>query len=187
MSAPPSTPLMVAPSDAPNEMGKTFGSADLIGRLVKAQPRLFCPDANDRGHIDGWHGVTSIWFTKADGESRPICGIKLGLIPEWTRIDNKGVLITKGWRAIFDKVIKSGAVRRAVLERAFGVTLGEGEKDAGLCRTCIREGKRAPSNGGAALMCDVHDEVYRSVARAKFKAPEREERAVWTKEKVIVS
>jgi hypothetical protein len=181
------TPLLVAPSSEKDLLGKMIASSVLIRKLSGLNKAIFCPDANDRGHIEGWHGVTSLWLGEPGGGGRPICGVRLGQIPEWTQVDGNGMLITKGWRAIFDKVIKTGAVRREDVERAFAVALGEGKRDAGLCVKCLREGRRAASNGGAAGMCDTHDGVYSAVKRAKESGPEREERAAWTKEKIIVS
>ena len=183
--AAPKTPLMVAPAGATDRVGKAIPSSVLLDKLAKLNPRLFCPDANDAGHIEGWHGVTSLWMG-TPGSGRPICGIKLGVIPEWTMVDERGVMVSKGWRAIFDKVIKAGGARREDLERAFGVSLGDAGVDARLCRACVREGRQMASNGGAANMCDLHDGAYASAERARTEGPELAEKAGWKKEKEIV-
>src|SRR3990167_7337475 len=183
----PKTHLLVAPSTERDLIGRTIPSSELIRGLIKLNPSLFCPDIKDEKHIEGWGGVTSLWLGQPDGGGRPICGIKLGLIPEWTQIDERGVLITKGWRAIFDRVVKSGAVRQTQIEMAFNVTLGLGEADANLCLGCTREGRREPTNGGVRRMCDIHDGAYTAAARAKSEGPELELRATYKKEKEYVS
>jgi hypothetical protein len=183
----PSTHLLVAPSDATDLVGQGIPSSKLIRKLIKLNSTLFCPDIKDEKHIEGWEGVTSLWIGVPGGGGRPICGIKLGMIPEWTQIDEKGILITKGWRAIFEKIIRAGAVTRLQVETEFVVTLGDGERDRNLCSVCVKEGNREMSNGGARGYCDMHDVVYTAVAEAKRKGPERAERAVWKKEKTIVS
>lgn len=182
-----STHLLVAPSDATDLFGQGIASSDLIRRLIKINPALFCPDIKDDKHIEGWQGVTSLWLGHPEGGGRPLCGIKLGMIPEWTQIDEKGILITKGWRAIFEKIIRARAVTRLQVETEFAVTLGDGERDTKLCSRCVREGKREASNGGARGFCDTHDVVYAAVDEAKRKGPERAERLTWKKEKEIVS
>ena len=181
-----STHLLVAPSDATDLVGQGISSSDLIRKLIKLNPILFCPDIKDEKHIEGWEGVTSLWLGDPGGGGRPICGIKLGMIPEWTLIDDKGILVTKGWRAIFEKIIHAGAVTRLQVETEFAVTLGDGERDRNLCPKCVREGKREATNGGARGFCDTHDVVYTAVAEAKRKGPERAERLNWKKEKEIV-
>lgn len=174
----PSTPLMVAPSDAPNLLGKVMPSSDIIRRLIKLNRAIFCPDINDKNHIESWHGVTSLWIGTPDGGGRPICGIRLGPIPEWTQISPEGILITKGWRAIFDKVIRSGAATHSQIEVEFGVTLSYGKADANLCPRCIREGRREPSDGGKRGYCATHTQVYETAERAKRTAPENAARAM---------
>lgn len=183
----PKTHLLTAPSDAADLMGRCISSSDLIRGLIKLNGKLFCPDIKDENHIEGWHGVTSIWLGEPGGNGRPICGIKLGQIPEWTQIDDKGILVTKGWRAIFDRIIKSGALRIDQIETAFHVTLGLGAADTALCLGCIREGRREPTNGGARNLCDIHDGAYIAAARAKSEGPELELRAAYKKEKEYVS
>ena len=169
---------MVAPSDAPNLLGRVIQSSDLIRRLIKLNRTIFCPDINDANHSESWHGVTSLWLGTPDGGGRPICGIRLGPVPEWTQISDEGILITKGWRAIFDKVIRSNAISRSAIEEEFGVTLSDGSRDAGLCPKCIKEGRREATDGGARGYCADHNEVYDSVARAKASAPENAARVL---------
>ena len=182
----PNTPLLVAPSDAANLVGKVIQSSELIRKLTKLNPRLFCPDIDDNNHIKSWHGVTSLWIGEPGGNGRPICGIRLGAIPEWTEIDKDGILVTKGWRAIFEKVIRFGATRRVEIEREFGISLEIGPSDMMLCRACVREGRRSITNGGVRSMCDIHDGAYGAADRAKSQGPEVEHRASWKKEKEIV-
>jgi hypothetical protein len=181
----PSTPLMVAPSDAPNPLGRTIPSSDLIRRLIKLNPRIFCPDINDANHIEAWHGVTSLWLGEPGGGGRPICGIRLGPIPEWTQISEEGILITKGWRAIFDKVIRSGAATRYAIEVEFGLTISDGPRDA-LCGRCVREGRREPANGGMRGYCDTHDDIQDVVMRARKSAPENAARAAHKRKRIYV-
>jgi hypothetical protein len=171
MSA-PNTPLMVAPADAPNPFGQFIQSGDLIRRLTKLNKRIFCPDINDANHIEAWHGVTSLWLGTPDGGGKPICGLRLGPIPEWTQISDEGILITKGWRAIFDKVIRSGAISAPQLEVEFGVTLSYGKADANLCPKCVKEGRRTSGDGGARGYCEMHTDAYDTAARAKASGRE---------------
>lgn len=186
----PNTPLMVAPSDAPDLLGRVMQSSDLIRRLIKLNPRIFCPDINDNNHIEGWHGITSIWLGTPTGNdprktaARPICGIRLGQIPEWTQITSEGILITKGWRAIFDKVIKSGAATQLQLEKEFGVTLVYEGANAPLCPKCIVAGERNVSDGGKRGYCETHDQTYETAARAKRNAPENAARLMHRRKRI---
>lgn len=183
----PGTHILVAPSGEKDLIGRGIQASELIRKLRTLNPRIYCPDIRDEKHIASWHGVTSLWLGEPGANGRPICGIRLGLIPEWTQIDPDGILITKGWRAIFDKIIKARAVTQAQVEKAFAVTLGVERQDAGLCPKCTREGKREVGNGGARGMCDLHDGAYTASDEAGRKGPEVAERAAWKKEKTIVS
>jgi hypothetical protein len=186
----PNTPLMVAPSDAPDLLGRIIPSSEIIRGLIKLNPRIFCPDIDDNNHINGWHGVTSLWLGTPSGNdprktaARPICGIRLGAIPEWTQINSEGILITKGWRAIFDKVIRSGAATRTQLEVAFGVTLVYEDAAAPLCAKCIVTGEREVSNGGKRGYCETHDQIYATAARAKASAPENAARMMHRRKRI---
>lgn len=183
----PKTPLMVAPEGAADEMGQGIQSADLIRRVRKLNPRVFCPDIDDSNHIAAWQGVTSLWLGEPGGGGRPICGIRLGVIPEWTVIGSDGLMVTKGWRAIFERLVQFGVCTRTQLEQEFAVSLNVIEMKVALCSRCVREGKREATNGGKRGLCDLHDGVYEAVERARATGPEKEERANWTKEKIYVS
>ncbi|MCK5245734.1 hypothetical protein KAR02_02475 [Candidatus Bipolaricaulota bacterium] len=185
----PKTPLMVAPDENGPEslLGRCMPSSDLVRTLIEVNRNIFCPDINDANHIESWHGVTSLWLGDPGGGGKPICGIKLGTVPEWTRIDDKGVMISKGWRAIFEKVIRARAATRAQIEKAFKVSLAPATAPSTLCGVCVREGRREKHNGGARKMCDMHDGAYAAVESAMRTAPERLDKALWKKEKIIVS
>jgi hypothetical protein len=94
-----------------------------------------------------------------------ITALPVGLLPEWTQIDPKGRIIAKGWRAVLEKVVKSGAAPRRAIERVFKVNLDITGKDS-LCPKCRTAGKRVRGEGASGL-CRHHDNVRRGALRSK--------------------
>lgn len=183
----PRTPLLVAPDGEENLLGKSMLSDDLIRGLRKCNPSLVVPAPEDRYRTPTFKGITTLWrgapFQKG---STKICAFHLGAIPEWTQVDAEGRMITRGWRAIFEKVVRSGSSTRARIEHVFRVNLSESSNNA-LCVKCIRDGKREPHNNGKLRMCDLHENVYTSAQKGRVDAPELLNRANWRKTKEIAT
>jgi hypothetical protein len=122
--------------------------------------------------------VTTLWFGDQPGgpTAKKITAYTPGPIPEWTQIGPFGDIIAKGWRAIFYKVVRSGAATRAQIEKEFNVSLAVLGRERRLCPRCMREsGARRPTNGGARGLCDFHDDVVRDAAAIQRKRAEAKE------------
>ncbi len=183
----PRTPLLVAPEGADDLLGRTMLTLDLVRGLRQVNRKLSIPDAEDDLRTPRFKGITTLWLGPpyAPG-SKKICALHLGAIPEWTQLDANGMMITRGWRAIFEKVVRSGAGTRTRIERVFRVNLSE-SSDNVLCAKCVREGRRERHNGGARHMCDLHETVYARVEKNMADRPEKANRAGWRKTKEIVT
>lgn len=163
--------LLTAPAEASDLLGQTMTSGDIITKLKAINPEitvweqyaegLWWP-GKDWADTD-WGVKTSLWIGPPGEEtSQKITAINLGAVPEFTQIGPDGRTIVKGWRQIFEKVIKSGACSRISLERAFGVTLAYVEGTTLLCHACLRQGKRRRHNGGMLRLCKLHEQVVKA-------------------------
>lgn len=170
------TPLLVAPASADSLIGAAMPSAELTRGLQRANPRLYVFD-QDRAHSGVWLGKPGAPGTIF------ICAFHLGLVPEWTQIDESGRLIRKGWRAIFEKVIRSGATTRPALERIFRVSLATGHATY-LCSRCVKEGNRNTHNGGKNNLCDFHEAIYDDARKSPARAALAEARAGHVRKRV---
>ena len=187
----PETYLLTAPADLDNQMGKLIHSDQLISKLQKINPKICapCPD-----NFDWWYpmrkfGVTCIWLGQPPGKDqyitdarwvlqrqKKISSMRYGPIPEFTQLDDRGRLICKGWRAIFNKVIASGAATKKQIERAFGVVL-DYDKSVTHCRRCLRLGKRVRATS-AGNLCNLH----RKIGKFAQRQQESKKEIAWVKE-----
>lgn len=185
----PRNPLLVPPADTdPDDLlGRSMSSADLIRGLRRINPALTVPAPCDDNRTPRFKGITTLWIGPpfAPGSTK-ICALHLGAIPEWSQLDPQGVLITRGWRAIFEKVVRTGAATQEQIERVFRISATRGVSDT-LCGWCVREGRRVPHNHGRLKMCDLHEGAYAAARRAHYQQPENESRARWRKTKDIVA
>lgn len=157
------TYLMVPP---PGEVKDFFGrgiDAQIIcTRLQKLNPRIWVGEVVPlKGSVLSPHdpGITCLWLKRDDGSLQKISAIRLGTVPEFTQQSPDGSEVCKGWRAIFEKVIKSGAVSRERLERAFACSLQLTDQSL-LCRKCLLKGVRRPHIGGVLRACRYHEAAY---------------------------
>ena len=167
----PKTYLGTAPDGLENIVGREIHSDLLIAGLRAINPRLMVPLPE---HYAEWYplkalGITCLWVGEP-GKGKKVCAFRLGAVPEFTLL--KGAdLVTRGWRAIFNKVIKSRAATLAQIERQFGVVL-EADGSDGTCFQCRKTGvKRAEDTPGARL-CYTHrwirDDVSRTDAKRRY-------------------
>ncbi len=176
METDPGTYLYSAPSGISIEaaLGRAIPSHDLVKGLQRINPRIkawqqypagvFYPGKNhedQKGNVIA-QGVTTLWIGDEPGgpRARKITAYTPGPIPEWTQIGPFGDLIAKGWRAIFAKVVRTGAATHRQIEREFKLSLTVDGKEKKLCPRCIREsGARRRNNGGARGLCTFHESV----------------------------
>ena len=180
------TPLLVAPDDSGDDMiGKSMTSDDLIKGLRRINNNLVVPEPEDQYRTAMFKGITALYLGRpmAKGTTK-ICAFHLGMIPEWTLLDDDGVMISRGWRAIFWKVEKSGACRRESIERQFKVSLDH-VTDSTLCKDCVKQGVRELHNLGKRRMCNFHDDLFGSIQQGKRDAPELKNEAGWEQTKVM--
>lgn len=155
----PRSYLLVAPEGAGDLLGRSLNSTDIIKKLRKINPRIVTNAPAWAAPVGGTQqlGITCLWLGEPHTGEK-ITSIRLGEIPEFTQLSPQGVTICKGWRAIFEKVIKSGAATKFQLEKAFGVSL-EISGDDGLCRACMATNKRRKHNGGVNKACGFHEKA----------------------------
>lgn len=162
-----------------------MSSDDLIKGLRRVNNNLVVPSPEDRYRTKMFKGITALWLgAPLKKGSTKICAFHMGSIPEWTLLDADGMMITRGWRAVFWKVVNAGACRRASIEREFRVSLDH-VTDTTLCKSCVREGERNTHNGGARKMCNFHDDLHGSIAAGKKDAPEIKNILGWEQSKVM--
>lgn len=153
----PRTYLMVAPKDAVDLLGRAMTSDDIIKGLRQINNQIVTNAASPIKAVGATNqmGITCLWLGEPHvGEK--ITAMRLGTIPEHTQLSPEGVTICKGWRAIFEKVIRARAATRGQIERKFKIDLTI-DGDDGLCRTCAVKNQRRAHNGGAAKRCARHD------------------------------
>lgn len=161
MAVPHTYLLVPPPGEAEDFFGRGIHSSDVVARLKKINPRIVTNEPVDAGRTliptaRALPGITCLWLGEAGGTAQKITSMRIGVLPEYTQLGPDGLEVCKGWRAIFEKVIKSGAARREQIERAFGVTLALMPETL-LCRECLRRGKRRKNNGGVHQNCKFHE------------------------------
>lgn len=188
----PKTFLLTPPAEEHNLLGRAMLCNDIVAKLKLMNSRLclweqFPPElwwpGKDWAGTD-WGVKTTLWLgLPGEENSQKISAINAGTVPEYTQEGPDGKTIVKGWRQIFEKVIKSGAVTREQIEQAFGVSLVYSD-DSVLCHGCTKQGKRRKHNGGVLRLCKLHEQVV--TAARDFLAVQRggEEAAEEHNEKV---
>lgn len=168
----PETHLYCAPSRVEDTFGNSLTSKQIIDGLHTLNHKINAPDPE---HYD-WYPLkkseclnvifshTSLWL------GPPHTGIKitafpLGTIPEYSQLGPNGQLIVKGYRAIFEKCIQSGFVKRKAVEQHFGIVLSYDGTD-GSCPQCRKEGN---ITGAAHLsgLCEDCEDIRLMVAKDK--------------------
>ena len=165
------TYLLCAPAGASDLLGRSLLCTDIVARLKilnpqialweQYPPELWWPGRDWAGTV--WGVKTTLWLgPPGEPTSQKISAINASTVPEHTQIGPDGKSIVKGWRQIFEKVIKSGAVTRTALEAAFGVTLAYTDNDGLLCGACLKQGRRRKHNGGLLRLCRLHEQVMKA-------------------------
>lgn len=170
--AAPRTPLLGAPSQE-DAFGQTMLSEDIIKGLRRINPNIVVPLPE---HYKEWYpfkaaGGTCLWLGKP-GEGVKITAMHLGAVPEWTQLCPEGIL-AKGWRAIFDRVIKARAATRAQIEREFRVSLTYSGSNKE-CPRCFQAGIREKSSAASGL-CDKHEYQRKIAVKARAFKEDRKE------------
>lgn len=174
----PNTYLLGAPCDK-DPFGRAIQSSDIVKGLKEINPRITSWEQHTPGlwYPGKKRGISSLWlgqpgatWSKAD---KTVGGIKIsafnyGPIPEFTQIDPNGEIISKGWRAIFAKVMLMKAASAQALEQKFHVRLEVGEEDTVYCRLCRREGRYEKSENSSGL-CNIHEAVRKQVEQTKAR------------------
>jgi hypothetical protein len=162
--------IFTAPPDCPDPVGKAILTSDLLAGLKRINPAISIWEQYPDGlywpgkKMNGKFGVkTCIWYGEPGGESNKISSISAACVPEFTQMSKNGYEIVKGWRAIFEKVIQSGAATRAQIETEFKVSLGFIGQGI-LCHACVKMGKRRVHNGGVLQLCKNHENIARAAA-----------------------
>lgn len=157
-------------------LGRALMSADIIRGLGEINSNIRAWEQYQSGHwwpgieaVDETGGVlTCLWIGEPGGHSRKITAIRNGPIPEYTVLQPNGSIKLKGWRAIFFKVIVSGAATQRQIEQKFQVSLDSDSPDKTVwCTACKRNAKWVKSNGGSARLCSVHDKMRELALHAK--------------------
>lgn len=162
-----------------NPFGQTLMSADIIKGLRRINSNIVVPLPE---HYNHWYpyqkeGATCLWLGRP-GEGQKITAFHLGAVPEWTLVGKDpgakdARILKKGWRAIFDRVIKSRAASRRQIEREFRVSLVYQGKER-ICPRCFKEGVRRASDS-AGLLCYSHERARKSAMRMR----EQKKEAAW--------
>jgi hypothetical protein len=168
----PKTYLLTPPKGSEDLFGSAMSSHNMLTRLKRINPRIWVEENYPEGV---WFpgkasGLTCMWYGEAQNKehSKKITGFVPGMIPEYTQLNPNGHIMNLGWRRILEKVISSGACRRAHLENAFGITLDLHEETDGWCHDCLQAGKRIPSTG-AHNRCHFHTHLASMMERVREK------------------
>ena len=118
-----STYLMTAPSDSSGDtMGNAIEASVLISRLRRLEPNIHVwQQFGDQDYPGKKTGGTCMWMGDPGGISRKITAFHMGPVPEFTVLSADGHIVVKGWRAIFDRVIRIARIRRLDIEKAFNI------------------------------------------------------------------
>jgi hypothetical protein len=149
--------MLTAPLDMKNAFGQGMHHRDLALKLLACNPAFEIPLPES---CPWWYpgkkaGMTSIWIGEPfKPTSKKICAFHLGMLPEFTQIDDAGNIIRRGWRSILSKCIKSKAVTKRKVRTIFKTGV-DYEGFDGACVRCRREGtlKRGSPKDG---LCELH-------------------------------
>jgi len=141
--------------------GEAIPSDDLIKGLRQINANI---NVNSEHAANVWYPgkntMSCLWLGDPGGKSKKISAFHYGAIPEFTQLNPEdGSIMIKGWRAIFDAVIRSRAATQAQVERKFRVSLetilGADER----CIKCVRAGRSRRHNGGQLRLCSPHEHI----------------------------
>ena len=154
--------LLCAPSDGEESLGKGMHSTDFLKAIRQCNPNLTTPDPS----VHGWYprknvGHTTIWLGEPF-KGRKITTLQLGIIPEWTQVDPQGLIISRGWRSVIQKLLQARCVTKRTIERVFKITLDLG-KPNDICQQCLKEGRGRIPTKAASRLCDTHDHLIKQV------------------------
>jgi len=171
--APPNTYLLGSP-DVKDPFGRAIMSSDLVKGLKELNPTIRAWEQHTP-HL-WWPGkaagISTLWLGQSGGKSRKITAFKYGPIPEFTQTEPSGAIITKGWRAIFEKVVRCKAVSRRALELKFRVDLGLEKPDKKYCLTCRKNGSMFKAENASGL-CDLHEHLRKRIAHVQAQKARR--------------
>lgn len=165
----PATYLCTSPYDADSIVGHELSASMIIAGLRRINPNIVVPLPE---HYDHYYplkhaGITCLWLGRP-GEGKKITAFKLGPVPEFSQLDSNGMLICKGWRAVFEKVIKARAATKLQIERMFNVNLSTDSGDQS-CIECRKQGKiRKALINNRCKSCEKQREL--DIALARFRA-----------------
>ncbi len=162
----PDTYLLTVPDIKDDPFGRCFASTEILRKLKKINPLIM---ASDSFYASAWYpgkslGGFCLWYGEINGRKKKICAMRHGPVPEWTQLDDKGEIITKGWRDLFKRIAAFGAVRALDIERAFGIDLGIAGKDS-YCSWCRKSAKTVKATCSSGY-CDMHERVRLQVVKA---------------------
>jgi len=170
--ASPDTYLLTVPDIKDDPFGRCIASTEIVMGLKRINPLIL---ASDQFSSSIWYpgkslGMFSLWNGKIGGRKK-IVTMRHGPVPEWTQLDDKGEMITRGWRDLFKRVVRSGVTRALDIEKAFGVDLGVDGEDS-YCSWC-RKGNKFIKATSASGYCDMHERVRLQVEHARQVKQER--------------
>ena len=111
-------------------------------------------------------GVSCLWLGEPGGKSTKISACTHGPFTEFTQLSPDGGIMAKGWRGIFEAVIKCGGATRMSLEKEFKVDLGiDHNASTGYCEGCMKMGIKAKGHG-VRNMCNMHSQLEKNVEKA---------------------
>jgi hypothetical protein len=168
----PNTYLRTAPGDLEQTFGQGIMSATLIEGLQRINPQIRIPMPE---HFTSWYpaqkeGVTCLWLG-TPGVGKKLCALRLGLIPEWTQLDADGQWMIRGWRSVFERVMRMRAATARQIEAQFHVVL-ETDGEDGSCVDCRREGHIRVAEGQrrCAPHRSVKEDAEKRAATARYVA-----------------
>ncbi len=171
MSGPPVTYLITAPTPY-DDFGREILSADFVKKLRGLNPMIRAEEKSADGlHWPGkfcykptttlWLAPNSLWYVGMPG-GRKLTSMPLGPIPEWSKVDEDGRVLFKGWRAILEKLILTHVITRHQAEATFDITM-HGRRKSKYCVKCQQTG--VLRNGyGTAVLCTIHDMIHKRTA-----------------------
>jgi len=163
----PRTHLLTAPADVGMcAFGQVIHSNDLIRKLKRINPRVYHwqASANLKASWDGESkGSTCLWISRGGGKADKITAFGVGPIPEFSQIGPEGLVIVKGWKAIFERCISCRVTTRNRIEQVFGVSLDYHEKTDATCISCLKERGSIVKTSAPGALCFNHQGVRDAV------------------------
>jgi hypothetical protein len=117
-------------------------------------------------------GISTLWIGDPGGANVKITAFNYGAIPEFTQLAPGGDIIAKGWRAIFEKVVRSKAATTLQLEKEFRINLELGDRDTVYCGRCRNFGQFVKSENASGL-CNMHQSIRKNVLKMKARQKHR--------------